>query len=86
MYIGSPDNRPFFGMEKNRIQNLKFHVRSEDYFGTLATILDLFRLDVLEKKFIFDKDKLLKRIVKDLKFLQANYKIVKKHDKRKKQN
>ena len=65
-------------MEKNRIQNLKFHIKSKDYFGTLATILDLFRLDVLEKEFIFDKDRILKQIVKDLKYLQDNYKITKK--------
>jgi len=64
--------------EKDRIKYLKFHVRSEDYFGTLATILDLFRLDVLEKKFIFDNDEILKKIVKDLVYLQNNYKIVKK--------
>ncbi|OGF25115.1 hypothetical protein A2303_02055 [Candidatus Falkowbacteria bacterium RIFOXYB2_FULL_47_14] len=67
-------------MEKERIQKLKFHVKSEDYFGTLATILDLFRLDVLEKKFIFDKDKVLKQIVKDLKYLQDNFVIVKKNE------
>ncbi len=65
-------------MEKNKIQNLKFHIKSEDYFGTLATVLDLFRLDVLEKKFIFDKDEVLKKIVKDLVYLQDNYKIIKK--------
>ena len=64
--------------EKDRIKYLKFHVRSKDYFGTLATILDLFRLDVLEKKFIYDKDKVLEKIVKDLVYLQDNYKIVKK--------
>ena len=65
-------------MEKNKIQNLKFHIKSEDYFGTLATVLDLFRLNVLEKKFIFDKDKILKKIIKDLIYLQDNYKITKK--------
>ena len=65
-------------MKKDRIQKLKFHIKSEDYFGTLATILDLFRLDVLEKKFIFDKNKILKKIVKDLIYLQDNYKIIKK--------
>ena len=65
-------------MKKNKIQNLKFHVKSEDYFGTLATVLDLFRLDVFEKKFIFDKNKILKKIVKDLVYLQNNYKIIKK--------
>ncbi|OGF26432.1 hypothetical protein A2331_05880 [Candidatus Falkowbacteria bacterium RIFOXYB2_FULL_34_18] len=66
-------------MEKNdETKKLIFHVKNEDYFGTLATILDLFRQDLLEKKFIFDKEKLLKKIVKDLKFFQENYKIVKK--------
>ncbi len=65
-------------MEKNKIQNLKFHIKSGDYFGTLATVLDLFRLDVLEKKFIFDNDKILKKIIKNLVYLQDNYKITKK--------
>ena len=65
-------------MEKNKIQKLKFHIKSEDYFGTLATVLDLFRLDVFEKKFIFDKNKMLKGIIKDLVYLQDNYKIIKK--------
>lgn len=66
-------------MEKNKIQNLKFHIKNEDYFGTLATILDLFRSDALEKKFIFDKNKVLKKIIKDLVYLQDNYKITKKN-------
>lgn len=64
--------------EQDKIKKLEFHINSKDYFGTLATILDLFRMDVLEKKFIFDKDKLLKQIVNDLKYLQDNYKIDKK--------
>ena len=64
-------------MKKNRIQNLKFNIKGEDYFGTLATILDLFRLDVLEKKFIYNKDKVLEKIVKDLVYLRDNYKITK---------
>ncbi len=65
-------------MKKDRIRNLKFHIKSEDYLGTLATILDLFRQDVLEKKFIFDKDELLKEMIKDLIYLQKNYKLNKK--------
>ncbi|MCK5061941.1 hypothetical protein KAR28_05345 [Candidatus Parcubacteria bacterium] len=64
--------------EKNRIQKLKFHIKNKDYFGTLATILHLFRLDVLEKKFIYDKDKVLEKIIKDLVYLQDNYNITKK--------
>ena len=64
--------------KKDRIEYLKFHVKSKDHFGTLATILHLFRLDVLEKKFIYDKDKVLEKIIKDLVYLQDNYKIIKK--------
>ncbi|MCK5510943.1 hypothetical protein KAI65_05400 [Candidatus Parcubacteria bacterium] len=60
-------------LEKDRIQNLKFHIKSEDYFGTLATVLDLFRLDV------FDRNKILKGIIKNLVYLQDNYKIIKKN-------
>ena len=73
-------------MEKDKVKNIKFHIRSKDYFGTLATILDLFRLDVLEKKFIYDKDKVLKKIVKDLIYLQDNYQIIKKDEPNKKYN
>jgi len=65
-------------MKKDRIQKLKFHIKSNDCFGTLATVLDLFRQKTLEKKFIFNDDKILKKIVNDLIYLQDNYKIVKK--------
>ena len=74
----APEGPTFFVMEKDKFEKLEFHIRSEDYFGTLATILDLFRLDILEQKFIYDKDKILKRIVDDLKYLQDNFKITPK--------
>ena len=64
--------------DKNRIKNLKFHANQNDYFGTLATILDLFRQDILEKKFVYDKKNILRKIIKDLIYFQNNYKIVKK--------
>lgn len=55
--------------------NLEFHIESDDYFGTLAAILDLFTQSVMGSS---DKDKILKEKVKELMYLQNNYKIIKK--------
>ena len=59
-------------------KNLKFHIESQDYFGTLATILKL-NLELQERM----KDNnlgTLKRvyegIIKDLMILQRGYKII----------
>ena len=49
----------------NDIARTKRHVKAGDYFGTLATILDL-------------KKQGLEEFRDDLMFLQENYKIVKK--------
>lgn len=56
------------------IKSIKFHIKSNDYFGTLATILNLLH----QKEFIGDKDKILRGKVKELIYLQQNYKIMKK--------
>lgn len=57
-------------------KSVKFHVKSNDYFGTIATIVSLVRqnLENNEDVFIYN----LKKIEKDLLYLQKNYKIVKK--------
>jgi hypothetical protein len=34
------------------ISSVKFHVKSDDYFGTLATILSLVKQDILDDKVI----------------------------------
>ncbi len=58
----------------------KFHIKSDDYFGTLASILTI----VNEKKDSRDKsdlkliNRILKNVIKDLIYLQKNYKIIKK--------
>lgn len=68
---------------KKRINTLKSHINSDDYFCTLAAVLDLSRqiaerkISELEKA-ISQNSKLLKRLQDDLIFLQENYKIVKK--------
>ena len=60
-----------------RKRNLEFHIKSDDYFGTLATVIDLVRQNLnpfkqkQEKKTLEDK-------VKELICLQKNYRIVKK--------
>ena len=54
-------------MPKNK--SLKFHIESQDYFGTLATVLSLCRQtgqDIPE------------HIIGDLMYLQKNYRIEKK--------
>jgi len=59
------------------VKNLKFHIQSDDYFGTLATVLDLVRQRIDEDENEHEI-KSLKNVVKDLMYLQERYKIVKK--------
>jgi len=55
-------------------KSIKFHIRNNDYFGTLSTILCLIKQTPENlKKHIKSLDKL----EKDLIFLQKEYKIVK---------
>ncbi len=53
-------------MPKDKFESLKFHIESQDYFGTLATVLGLCRQ---ENKSIPE------HIIDDLIYLQKNYKI-----------
>lgn len=67
----------------DRIKNIKFHIKSSDYFGTLASILNLIRQTNRQKnkypqKIQLMQNKLFKNLKNDLLFLQENYKIVKK--------
>lgn len=56
-------------------KSIKFHIKSDDYFGTLATILSLISQSLENNK---QSIKVLNNIVKDLLYLQKEYKIVKK--------
>jgi hypothetical protein len=59
-------------------KSLEFHIKSDDYFGTLATVLDLVRQNL--NPFNQKKEKrTLENVVKDLEYLQKNYQIKKKH-------
>lgn len=73
-------NNPFMilndGVSGLRKKSLEFHIKEEDYFGTLATILDIIRQD----KVIWGKmtKNILGNICDDLSYLQDNYRIIKK--------
>jgi hypothetical protein len=63
----------------NKIEGLEFHIKSQDYFGTLATVLSLSRQNLemgADKKQIV---KVLEYAEKQLIYLQENYEIVKNH-------
>jgi hypothetical protein len=56
---------------------VKFHIKSNDYFGTIATVLSLLKQKI-EKDGRSDAavlNKTLKNLEKDLLFLQKNYEI-----------
>ncbi len=61
-------------------KSTNFHIKSNDYFGTLASVLTI----VNEKKDDYNKadlkliDRILKNVIKDLIYLQDKYKIIKK--------
>jgi len=63
-------------MHKKQLEN---HIANDDYFGTLATVLNLAR-QTLEKDMRGPKKnwhiKLLQSLEEDLMFLQNNYRIV----------
>jgi hypothetical protein len=63
-------------MDKDRIKGLEFHISVQDYFGTLATVLDLLRQDLEEGVKIENSHISLKKLTADLMYLQRKYKIV----------
>jgi len=57
-------------MSKKRIQ---FHIASDDYFGTLATTIDLLRQSIRKRGYTRRDGKLLERLTEELLYLQAHY-------------
>ncbi len=57
--------------------SVKFHVKNDDYFGTIATILSLIEQQIKKNdcKNIVVLKKTLKTLGEDLMFLQKNYQI-----------
>ena len=57
--------------------SVKFHVKIDDYFGTIATVLSLIRQDITKNN-RYDAavlEKLLVNLEGDLNILQKNYQI-----------
>jgi hypothetical protein len=55
-------------------RSLKFHIQANDYFGTLATVLDLVRQN-LRRKGDYSNAKTLRRPRDRLMYLQQGYRI-----------
>lgn len=69
----------------NDIDSTKRHIKAGDYFGTLATILDLMRQTAdtavgrpTSNQSVVERSEQMKELKDDLIFLQENYRIIKK--------
>ena len=62
-------------MDNKKIKALQSHIEQGDYFGTLATILDLLRQGLVKKEL---EREILKGLTDDLLYLQDHFKIVKR--------
>lgn len=62
-------------MARKCIKSIEVHVRNDDYFGTLATVLDLLRQDMEKSGGKRANKELLKRLRDDLVYFQENYKV-----------
>ncbi len=59
-------------------KELHFHVLNNDYFGTLATVIDLGIQDIVNNGFKPEHEKVFKKKIEELLFLQKNFYILKK--------
>jgi len=56
--------------------SVRFHVKNDDYFGTIATVISLIRQKLKKEKRPNDlAAQALSNLEKDLMFLQKNYRI-----------
>ena len=65
----------FDGINPERIDEINFHIKSQDYFGTMATVVDIILQDKNIKK---GSRETLSRFRSDLEHLQKNFKIIPK--------
>ena len=65
-------------MNIKRKKGLEFHIKNNDYFGTLATLLDLLRQELEGVGGEQNPKEILARLTDDLMHLQSNYKIIRK--------
>lgn len=62
-------------MTSKRKKGLDLHVAYNDYFGTLAAVLDLMRQEIKRRGYKKSDAELLEKIRDDLMYLQNRYKI-----------
>ena len=62
--------------------SIQFHIENNDYFGTLATVIDLVSQD-LQKNGQNRNAEILQRLRDNLVYLQHSHRIAKLRDKRK---
>jgi hypothetical protein len=62
--------------------SIQFHIEKNDYFGTLATVIDLVSQD-LQKDGQNRNAEILQRLRDNLVYLQRSHRIAKLRDKRK---
>ena len=62
--------------------SIQFHIENNDYFGTLATVIDLVSQD-LQKNGQNRNAEILQRLRDNLVYLQRSHRIAKLRDKRK---
>jgi len=60
-------------------ESLEFHIKSGDYFGTLATVIDLVKQQIFKDNSKNKNKKVIEGKVAELMYLQNNYYIVKNH-------
>ena len=65
-------------MEKERIKRIEFNIKSGDYFGTFAVVLDLLKQTIERDGYKKENNKTLENVVEDLLYLHKHYKIVRK--------
>lgn len=68
--------KPLFLLVKDE-KSTNFHIKNDDYFGTIATILNLLRQEIKKNNYPNGSalNKTLNNLEKDLLFLQKNYQI-----------
>lgn len=59
-------------------KSLEFHIKSGDYFGTLATVIDLVKQQIFKDSSRDKNKKIIENKVAELMYLQNNFDIIKK--------
>jgi hypothetical protein len=59
-------------------ESLEFHIKSGDYFGTLATVLDLIKQQIFKNDSKNKNKKVIEEKIEELIYMQSNYDVVKK--------